>query len=773
MATGLGAGLVKGLFSPVSAFMPDAFNEQLDLWEEDSTRKALGMMARSQYKTTYDASPTMKGVLANAPGTVGDIGGMLIPFAGTYEAARSAFKVGEAATLTAKMARTMMAAGSTGGLLSAAAKLDPGESRWGKIATDSVAMGAFEMVGIPAMLKAWKEESPSLAKGLLAKTGMESKELEAQLTAVRAGVPADEKVLDAVLNHAKGNPELEQTPIVLQAAKQKEAKRKLTQPKTVLDPLLASEDVTHAAQVKVTVGDQPPTTVNITRDPGNPQHFTNQVNGLRTQLKTLTDQGVDIKVTDVVSGNAEDANEVLKALQGKTVKPPNPDKAKRKVPGAAPPASVAENGDVPVVGDKVTVAEPDKPLQQGVVASKALADVRDQRVTNIGPPPGVTDRRMDELVQKFGGTQTVESAPPVSATAPPPLKATGRASRKADAVAMAAEQSTVRVTMPDATMRDVPLAQIQTPLTVGVKQSMTLKPHLDGSDRHAIIHLNDNLISFEGRGASKDPGSNYFRSELFPNTNPDAPFGQDPRLFIHNDGGLTISVNKLEGQADLVTQKRAAKLLIDHGVSADTPVAVASAITEHSPGLASDKGRLRDLATAELPLANMSKLSEDAANRGLTATPFGDKVTLKSRNGFSRTFANSLEAHEAVLRMPLAENNVKVEAELEKAWKMGSERAWDPDVDVTKYVPLAQQEQGLTEVAQGKRPLTPVYTTDGEALTSTIRQLEKNMGVPENTFRVQFLPAMDDVKRKAAVIYNNDAVALARRRTVPRSPISG
>jgi hypothetical protein len=35
--------------------------------------------------------------------------------------------------------------------------------------------------------------------------------------------------------------------------------------------------------------------------------------------------------------------------------------------------------------------------------SKALADVMERRVTNIGPPAGMTDRRYGELLNLFGG----------------------------------------------------------------------------------------------------------------------------------------------------------------------------------------------------------------------------------------------------------------------------------------------------------------------------------------------------------------------------------
>src|SRR5262245_20324058 len=91
---------------------------------------------------------------------------------------------------------------------------------------------------------------------------------------------------------------------------------------------------------------------------------------------------------------------------------------------------------------------------------------------------------------------------------------------------------------------------------------------------------------------------------------------------------------------------------------------------------------------------------------------------------------------------------------------MGSERAWDPDVDVTHFMPLSHQEQAVTELASGKRPLAVVYTKDARALQDTVTALETNMGVPANTFRVQTLPAMDQGERKAAVLYNYDAIAL-------------
>lgn len=806
-ALGTLSGLVKGIFSPVSAFMPDAFNDKLDAWEEDSVRKQLGMIANSEHKTAYQASPTVTSFLSRAPGTVGEITGSLVPFIPGYEAARTAFKVGEAASTASMLSRSVAAAGTTGGLFAAGARLDPGESRWAKVATDSAMMGSFEIVGIPAMLKAWKEESPLLSKAV-------PKELEPEITAIRAGVPASDEAIDTVLDHAKENPEEAKKPVVLQAAKQKQARQKIQAPKTTIDPLLEGNSANIAAQVQVTVEGQP-TTINVTKDPANFQHLSNQVDQVVNTVKNLAQQGADVSVDSVTAGSAEDAKAVLDGLQGKKAKAPNPDRKKRKVPGAAPPASVAENGNVPTVGSDVTVKEPDKPPVKGKVVKLAESSSLEFDQLMEALHPGETAPRINP--QGYGTQKVVEFDPieaklkkisgemdpevikdnfnihqeglewaklhgtaddiedagmlrdealdryrqlfnresdwgvknPGGKAQPNLSKLT--AAQKADRYAKM-KDSTVPVEMPDKTVRLVPLAQLQVPLEVKANASEHLKPHLDGSDRHGIIHLDDKDLSLEPLGASKQPEQNLFRTELFSNKDLDQQWGKDPRLLIHDDG-VTIKPTTDPSVND-VTMKRAARVLIDKGVAADT--------VEKSTGKT-----LKALYETELPLADLGKLQDDAAERGLSAIPQGSHILLKSKNGFTKEFTDSLSAHEAVLRIPPAQVNKKVEADLESAWRIGSERAFDPDVDVSRYLPVAQQEQGVTDLIQGKRPLVPVYTTDTKALIDTVKSVENAMGVKPGTLKVQLLPAMDDGKRKAATLYNEDLVALQAAKNRP------
>src|SRR5262245_17954153 len=91
---------------------------------------------------------------------------------------------------------------------------------------------------------------------------------------------------------------------------------------------------------------------------------------------------------------------------------------------------------------------------------------------------------------------------------------------------------------------------------------------------------------------------------------------------------------------------------------------------------------------------------------------------------------------------------------------MGSDRAYDPDVDVSRFLPVNQQEQGVSEVLTGIRPLAPVYTTDVSSLANTVTLMEQRSGLKPGTIKTQLIPAMNQGKRFAAVIYNEDAVAL-------------
>jgi len=907
-ALGTAAGLIKGLLSPVSAFLPETFADKLDLWQEDSVRKTLGMMQKSRFAATYDATPATKQFLAGAPSTIGEFAGSLPAFIGTYGAARSAFAVPKAASFSAQLTRSLLAGAATGGVLSAAAKLDPGESRWARVAEQSVAMGAFEMIGIPAMMKAWQEETPNitaavatqlgqhqvaaavskpstvafstvaevkdalstmtdaekaqfaadLAAGITAKgktaviwqhtedptrvgalvegkklppkakvigtfsppppegappTGVppttttttapltdaeiavqqmgtpegraaaarvatqagrdvekiqrerkvsweeakriyrDQQAIESQLTAIRAGVPAKPEVVQAVLKAGTADSKLEQTPIVLQAAKQADAQAALNEPQITIDPLIASEAKNHVGRVTVTwqspTGEAGGGSTDFTYDPTNPTHLKEQVTRFKQQLWQMTQDGTKVKVAGITSADADGANTLLTALQGKA-KPPAPLAVEqRKVPGAAPPATVAENGDVPAVGDLIRVAEPDKPVVQGTVVQGV----------QIVPPKSGRELHIEDLVARG---HTPEEAEQLTAI----LERQGFVFKGAPVVELPAVEppkNTLTVERPDGTRSEVPLAYVQVPMSIGRStQNVRLKPHLDGSDRRAIVHVDTGEISFEPRGGSNLPEQNHFRGELFGSTDPDVQFGLDPRMFIRRDGSVVLSVPPLSGQAELSTQRRAAQVLLRKGISGDTSVLVAVAGDSHVPMQnVQSTQKLRDLASMSLPLANLTELQDAASERGLKAIPFGTKIALQSPRGYSRDFADSLEAMEAVQRIPHAEGTGKVEKDLELAWKMGSMRAWDPDVDVNRFLPTSMHEQAIGELVQGRKNLVPVYTKDEGALRGTVAELERQMGVPADTLKVLALPDMDNMGRKAFVLYNKDAVTLS------------
>jgi tRNA G10 N-methylase Trm11 len=96
-------------------------------------------------------------------------------------------------------------------------------------------------------------------------------------------------------------------------------------------------------------------------------------------------------------------------------------------------------------------AEVDQVLDEGQApASKALKDVQERRLTNVGPPPGMTDRRHDELLASFAENPNVTDASRTAA-------ATGKARADAELQTSAkpdldALDEWIAQTDPDATM---------------------------------------------------------------------------------------------------------------------------------------------------------------------------------------------------------------------------------------------------------------------------------------------------------------------------------
>src|SRR5262245_8595755 len=395
-ARGALAGLVKGVSSPVSRFLPDWLNEKLDLAEEDSVRKQLGLLSRDQ--ASYAASPLTPTMLAHAPTALTELGGSFIPFIPGYGAARSLFKVEKAVDFASKAARATLAASATGGIFAAGAKLEPGESRWAKVAEDAAAMGAWEIVGLPLMRKAVSEETPGLVKAVAKELGLTApkgtakgmavemaeasklNELEGNVAAVRAGIPTDPKVAEAVLAVAKKDPAVAASPVAVQAAKVSEAARKLS-PQTTIDPLLAGEDPNFVARAIFDVQGQK-FRVDFKRDPKNPGALTEDVDKARVTIAQRSQNGANPTFEHLYGSNQDDIDFILNSFQGKSSPKRNPDPKKRKVPGAAPPNSIAENGKMPKAGDVVTVKEPNKPPVKATVVEPSTTS---PSVTEAGP----------------------------------------------------------------------------------------------------------------------------------------------------------------------------------------------------------------------------------------------------------------------------------------------------------------------------------------------------------------------------------------------------
>jgi hypothetical protein len=167
---------------------------------------------------------------------------------------------------------------------------------------------------------------------------------------------------------------------------------------------------------------------------------------------------------------------------------------------------------------------------------------------------------------------------------------------------------------------------------------------------------------------------------------------------------------------NMVQFRLAARRMIAAGVPETTPVRLRVSHHTHAPGKMKPTMTLGEVANYDLGWASPSTLQREAQRRGyrVVKDPGAGTWTVESLDdGQKQVFAHPMEALDALARIPITRNNVKLEGELERAWNMGRDRGRDPDVDAKIFLPAKAVDQAFQEVVVAGRPGMEMYVKPG------------------------------------------------------------
>jgi hypothetical protein len=215
---------------------------------------------------------------------------------------------------------------------------------------------------------------------------------------------------------------------------------------------------------------------------------------------------------------------------------------------------------------------------------------------------------------------------------------------------------------------------------------------------------------------------------------------------------------------ELISARDTARIMLKKGIDPSTKVRVRASEYSHTANdLVQPEWTLRELSQFEPHMVPLDALRKEASDKGFIFIPQGKGGILRDQvAGVEKYFDYQLEAAEHLGRIHLSDVGPKLESPLETSWKMGWYRSFDPDVDSSQFSGVDAQDLAMQELIGGKRPLVHVWTSKPEALTETIRAVEKQAGLPEGTF------AMSDLSTekvgfganggKPVAVYNPTAV---------------
>jgi hypothetical protein len=154
-------GLLQGLIYPISAFMPDVYDNLKKEVEEAKGTFRNYLDRSTTHELMGNPGDNVKDLIAGVPGMGGFIVGTMGPGAGLFSATRAAF--GGSAVLAKHLSLRIASGASAGAMFPVAAKLEEGQSRFSMMAIDAVLGSLGEAVMIPFMLGAMKKESGAAA----------------------------------------------------------------------------------------------------------------------------------------------------------------------------------------------------------------------------------------------------------------------------------------------------------------------------------------------------------------------------------------------------------------------------------------------------------------------------------------------------------------------------------------------------------------------------------------------------------------------------------
>jgi len=221
------------------------------------------------------------------------------------------------------------------------------------------------------------------------------------------------------------------------------------------------------------------------------------------------------------------------------------------------------------------------------------------------------------------------------------------------------------------------------------------------------------------------------------------------------------------GHPEMAQGIKAARILMSKGVDRETPVFFRAAWDTHKNVDGGHQWTLGQLADYEPRQMSMTRLFDEAAPRGIKATPQGRGVILRADDGsWERKFDTQLEAADFVLRQPTGNVGLqRLEDPIEAQLGLGRGRMMDPDKDQSLFVNASLQDVATQELMQGKRAAVTMYTRDPKAVRESLASMEQMAKLPQGT--LQALPVTGawgtrGSARTTMVVYNKAAVQMMR-----------
>jgi hypothetical protein len=425
-------------------------------------------------------------IVASTPETLGHIAGSAPGVIGSYMGASKLAGVGLAKTMQGKMARHITASTASNSAYSYLMAVKDGESEWMRVARDAGLNAAFEFVGLPYLKRAWAKELGSAADSVtraVADAIGEAPELAAlKITQVRAGAGAHEPKAAEAVLKAVAGTPAEQSPLAFQA------KKALAEYWDGVVPSRVSVDATRGPQFGVQFdvhvnGKLVAPGVAVHSSKQDHTAFAKNVDRIAARIVQLSQEGHSVRLDNVQVAHGWAWTRFARRLRGER----------------------AQFGKM----DSRALTEFEKNL--GTAAPRGtLAE------SGARPAPGskVTVREKDRakevaIVKGPGATpNTVEVENPVTG-------ATRSVATRDMQVFLYEKNLPVRFTA-----------------------------HSDGTPRHMYFDLNAKEAFVEEVDAHTTPS--WFRDSYFTDIDRDGVFANGPRGFVHEDGGVTLSIVKGE-----------------------------------------------------------------------------------------------------------------------------------------------------------------------------------------------------------------------------------